>query len=149
MKSKKQKSSILMFVAVILLTTISPVIAYPPDNAAVLYYKAFMTVKEADEEVDKMLNDSRKGNIKPNDRIRRYIQQNKRAIEIVETAADVRNCDWGNDISKGFDVLLPELTKTRKMKHINPPHCFWTRSRPVNGTGWLSVISMACRCSDI
>ena len=118
MKSKKQQSLILMCVSVILLTSISPAVAYPPDNAAVLYYKAFMIVKEPGEEVDKMLNDLRKGNIKPNDQIRRYLQVNKHAIEFVETAADVQNCDWGYDISKGFDVLLPELSKVRKMAFL-------------------------------
>ena len=118
MKSKKQKSLILTCIALILLTSVSPTIAYPPDNAAVLYYKAFMTVKEPGEEVDKMLNDLRYGKIKPNDEIRQYLQENKHAIEFVETAADVQNCDWGYDISKGFDVLLPELSKIRKMAFL-------------------------------
>ena len=118
MKSVNHKSLILTCISVILLTSVSPAIAYPPDNAAVLYYKAFLILQEPSKDVDKMLNDFRKGTIKSNDQIRRYLQENKHAIEFIETAADVQNCDWGYDISKGFEVLLPELTKIRKMAFL-------------------------------
>ena len=118
MKSTKQKSLILICISVILLTSVSPVIAYPPDNAAVLYYKAFIILEEPSEEVEKMMTDLRDGKIKPNDEIRQYLQDNKHAIEFVETAAGVRDCDWGYDISKGFDVLLPELSKIRRMAFL-------------------------------
>jgi len=92
--------------------------AFPPDNAAVLYYKAFLILQEPSEEVQKMMTDLRDGKIKPNDEIRQYLQDNQYAIEFVETAAGVWNCDWGYDISKGFDVLLPELSKIRKMAFL-------------------------------
>ena len=115
MKTLNYKSLILTCISAILLTAVSPAMAYPPDNAAVLYYKAFLILQEPGEDVDKMLNDFRKGTIKSNDQIRRYLQGNKHAIEFIETAADVQNCDWGYDISKGFDVMLPELTKIRKI----------------------------------
>lgn len=113
MKSAKQKSLIVMCISVILLTSVSPAIAYPPDNAAVLYYKAFLILQEPSEDVKKMMADLRDGKIKPNDEIRQYLQDNRHVIEFVETAAQVRDCDWGYDISKGFDVLLPELSKIR------------------------------------
>ena len=118
MKSTKQKSLILICISVILLTLVSPAIAYPPDNAAVLYYKAFLILKEPSEDVEKMMTDLRDGKIKPNDEIRQYLQDNRYAIEFVETAAEIPNCDWGYDISKGFDVLLPELSKIRRMAFL-------------------------------
>jgi hypothetical protein len=107
-----------MCIVLITLTFISDVHAYPPDNAAVLYYKAFLILKEPSEEVQKMMTDLRDGKIKPNDEIRQYLQDNRHAIEFVETAAEVPNCDWGYDISKGFDVLLPELSKIRRMAFL-------------------------------
>ncbi|MFC1604681.1 hypothetical protein ACFL5F_06600 [Planctomycetota bacterium] len=113
MKTVNHKSLILTCISVILLTSVSPAIAYPPDNAAVLYYKAFLILKEPSEDVKKMMTDLRDGKIKPNDEIRQCLQDNKHAIEFVETAAGVRDCDWGYDISKGFDVMLPELSKIR------------------------------------
>jgi hypothetical protein len=118
MKSTKQKNLTLTCIAAILLTSVSPAVAYPPDNAAVLYYKAFLILEEPSEDVEKMMTDLRDGKIKPNDEIRQYLQDNKHAIEFVETAAGVPNCDWGYDISKGFEVLLPELSKIRRMAFL-------------------------------
>ena len=115
MKSKKQKSIILTCIAVILLTTISPAIAYPPDNAAILYYKAFLVMKEPSEEVKEMRSDLRGGKIKSNDQIKQYIEENRRAIELLETAAEIPDCDWGRDESEGFGLLLPELGKIRQI----------------------------------
>jgi len=54
-----------------------------------------------------------KGKIKPNDEITQYLQDNRHVIEFAETAAGVQDCDWGYDISKGFEVLVPELSKIR------------------------------------
>jgi len=119
MKTVNQKTFVkTVCIVLITLTFVSEVHAYPPDNAAVLYYKAFLILKEPSEEVQKMMTDLRDGKIKPNDEIRQYLQENRYAIEFVETAAGVQNCDWGYDISKGFDVLLPELSKIRKMAFL-------------------------------
>ena len=118
MKSTKQKNLTLTCIAAILITSVSPAVAYPPDNAAVLYYKAFLILEEPSEDVEKMITDLRDGKIKPNDEIRQYLQDNRHAIEFVETAAEVQNCDWGYDISKGFEVLLPELSKIRRMAFL-------------------------------
>jgi len=100
-------------VLIMLLGSASTVEAYPPDNAAVLYYKAFLILKEPSEEVKEMMADLRKGRIEPNDQIRKSLDENKFFMDFVETAAGIRDCDWGHDISKGFDLLLPELSKLR------------------------------------
>jgi hypothetical protein len=101
-----------------LLTSASLVEAYPPDNAAVLYYRAFLIVKESSEDVTKMLDDLRNGKIKSNDQIRQYLEENRRAIELVETAAETPSCDWGRDNSRGLDLLMPELAKVRRMAFL-------------------------------
>ncbi|MEA3224561.1 MAG: hypothetical protein U9Q07_01325 [Planctomycetota bacterium] len=105
-------------VLLVLLTSASLVEAYPPDNAAVLYYKAIMILKEPSEDVGKMIDDLRKGKIKSNDEIKQHLDANRRAIEIIETAAEIPTCDWGRDHSQGFDLLLPELSKVRKMAYL-------------------------------
>ena len=101
-----------------LLTSAPLLEAYPPDNAAVLYYKAFMILKEPSEDVRAMIDDLRKGKIKSNDEIKQHLEENRRAIEIVETAAEIPTCDWGRDDSQGFDLLLPELAKVRWMAFL-------------------------------
>ena len=114
MKTKYSRNFVkTICILLIVLTTASLVRAYPPDNAAVLYYKAFLILKEPSEEVKKMMADLRKGEIKPNDQIRQCLHENRHVLEFVEAAADVRECDWGHDISKGFDVLMPELSRIR------------------------------------
>jgi hypothetical protein len=98
-----------------MLSSASVVEAYPPDNAAILYYRAFLVMKEPSEEVKEMKSDLRGGKIESNNQIKQYIEENRRAIELLETAAEIPNCDWGRDESKGFGLLLPELGKIRQM----------------------------------
>lgn len=113
MKSTKQKSLILTCITVILLTSISPAGAYPPDNAAVLYYKAFLMLQEPSEEVKKMMQQMREGKIKSNDQIKQHLQDNRNVMEFAEDAAETPHCDWGYDISRGLGVLMPELLNVR------------------------------------
>lgn len=87
--------------------------AYPPDNAAVLYYKAFLMLRDPSQEVKDMMRDLRQGKIKPNDQIKQYLEDNRYVMEFAETAANVRQCNWGHDISRGLNVLMPELLKVR------------------------------------
>lgn len=107
-----------MCILLIVLNSASMVEAYPPDNAAVLYYRAFLVMKEPSEEVKEMMSDLRGGKIKSNDQIKQYIEENRRAIELLETAAEIPNCDWGRDESEGFGLLLPELGKIRRMAFL-------------------------------
>jgi len=100
-------------IVLIALTSASTVKAYPPDNAAILYYKAFLMLQEPSEEVKKMMQQLREGKIKPNNQIKQHLQDNRYIMEFAETAAEIRHCDWGYDISKGLGVLMPELLKLR------------------------------------
>lgn len=92
--------------------------AYPPDNAAVLYYRSFMVIKEPNKAVQKAIEDFRKNKIESNKAIRRHLALNAHVIELLETAADIPRCDWGRDESKGFDLLLPELSKMRQNTYL-------------------------------
>ena len=94
-------------ILLIVLTSASLAQAYPPDNAAVLYYKAFLMLQEPSKEVSNMMRDLREGKIKPNDQIRQHLQENTYVLEFVEAAAEIRECDWGHDISRGLGVLMP------------------------------------------
>ena len=71
------------FTLLILLTSTSLLEAYPPDNAAVLYYKAFLMLKEPSQEVKEMMADMRHGKIKANDQVRQCLEENRYALEFV------------------------------------------------------------------
>ena len=115
LKNKKLVLSVLMF----FLTT-ACLYAYPPDNAAVLYYKAAM-LYEVDNEMSDMLADLPKDEIQVNDEIREFVKKNRLIIDTVLDASEVKNCDWGLDISQGFEMEVPHLSKIRKLAPIAAP----------------------------
>ncbi len=104
---------ICIFLAMI--TMSPPVLGFPPDNAAVLYLRAFILYEEPDRDLNKMLDDLRDGKIKPNDQIRQYFEKNRPIIELATTASQIPDCDWGRDHSKGLDLMMPELATVRKL----------------------------------
>lgn len=115
MKTRKHKTTVALICALlVLLTSVSSAQAYPPDNAAVLYYQAFLIMKEPGKDIKELMARMRKGEIKSNDAVKQCVAENRRVIELMETAAAIPNCDWGHDDSKGFDLLLPELGKIRQ-----------------------------------
>ncbi len=110
-KITRIKTSI--FAVLLQLAALAPsAFSYPPDNAAVLYYRAF-TLYEKENGID--LWDYWKGNIELNEKIEEHLTKNRRVINIVLDAAGVEHCDWGLDYSQGVEVLLPPHHKAREI----------------------------------
>ena len=97
-----------------------PAVAYPPDNAAVLYYRAFMLYK-AEDEMKPMLDDYRQGRIELNEEIEEYLARNRRVIDIVLDATRIDSCNWGLDYSQGTEVLLPPHHEVRDIFFLIAP----------------------------
>lgn len=113
MKTIRSKKIIKAIFVVLVLPISAPLVfAYPPDNAAVLYYRAFM-LYEKENGLD--LWDYFKGNIESNEKIEQYLNKNRRIINIVLDATGVDHCDWGMDYSQGTEILLPPLHKAREI----------------------------------
>ncbi len=111
MKTMRDKLIKLVLVAAVV-THASPALAYPPDNAAVLYYKAF-TLYEQPDDIGNALWDYWKGRIESNEKIEKFIEKNRRIIDIVLDGTRIDDCDWGLDYSQGTEVLLPPHHKAR------------------------------------
>jgi len=111
MKTQRNRLIVLLFVMTFMACA-CPAMAYPPDNAAVLYYKAFM-LYEAEDEIKSMLDDYRQGRIELNERIEGYLAKNQRVIDMVLDATGIEKCDWGLDYSQGTEVLLPPHHEAR------------------------------------
>ncbi|HUS73384.1 MAG TPA: hypothetical protein VMY06_09990, partial [Sedimentisphaerales bacterium] len=111
---KIKKITTAIFAVLVLLVSASSVLAYPPDNAAVLYYKAFMLYEPPDN-TGPMLWDYWKGNIESNEKIEGFLKNNRRVIDIVLDATRIDHCDWGLDYSQGTEVLLPPQNKAREI----------------------------------
>ena len=113
----KDKMIKLILVGLILAVMSPLAIAYPPDNAAVLYYKAFL-MYEVDDDMGNMLGKLRKGKIELNDEIREFVKKNKSVIETVLDGSEIEKCDWGSDLSLGFDLEVPYLGKLRRIVNL-------------------------------
>ena len=109
---ESKKITMAIFAVLVLLVSAPSAFAYPPDNAAVLYYKAFM-LYESPDNIGPMLWDYWKGNIKSNEKIEEFMKKNRRVIDMVLDASRIDHCDWGLDYSQGTEVLLPPHHKAR------------------------------------
>ena len=105
--------NIIYFTLALLLSN-SKVFAYPPDNAAVLYYRACQWY-QAEPEMEQMLADLSRGKIELNEKMKKFVKSNKRAIDFAIDASGVTNCDWGMDYSKGMATVLPPLHTFKKL----------------------------------
>ena len=110
--NKSKKTRTVTFAVLVLLVSALSAFAYPPDNAAVLYYKAFM-LYESPDNIGNMLWDYWKGKIKSNEKIEECLKKNRRIIDMVLDASRIDHCDWGLDYSQGTEVLLPPHHKAR------------------------------------
>jgi len=115
--SKKYK---MISLVIVLLLSSTCVYSYPPDNAAVLYYKAALLyspddeMKKVIEEFSKESADLSKANI---NKIREFVNNNRSTIDTVLDASRIKNCDWGLNFSEGLEMKVP-LYSMRKMVHL-------------------------------
>ena len=107
------KPHVTLLLLIYLVTNVA-VSAYPPDNAAMLYYKAFMLLQESDYVPPEVMADFMDGKIKSNEQIRGYLKDSQPAIKILEEASKIEKCQWALDHSKGFDLPMPEFAKARR-----------------------------------
>lgn len=114
---KSRKITKTVFAVLVLLVLALSAFAYPPDNAAVLYYQACM-LYEVDSEMNGMLNDLRNGRIEPNEEIKEFLKMNRRVIDFVLDASEIRHCDWGVDYSQGCEALMPPFHKFRRLSYL-------------------------------
>jgi len=108
-----------MCVASLVVSVDSTALAYPPDNAAVLYYRAMALYAETESAgIDLLLMNVLWGKADPNERITQYIESNRYAINLVMTAADIHKCDWGFDYSEGTSLRMPPLNSYRNLAKL-------------------------------
>jgi hypothetical protein len=86
-----------------------------PDNAALLYYQAFLLRPEPDEDTYWSIKEVVSGG-EPDEKLREYLNLRdcRKTIELAETAAQLLQCNWGIRFSHGLGVTLPQL------KHFRP-----------------------------
>ena len=88
-----------------------------PDNAALLYYQALLTMPNPDSQTEELLRDVARGDVLP-DQVRTYLEKCHNTIEFVEAAADVPTCHWGFRFSQGLDLQMPQLSQIRRLAFV-------------------------------
>ena len=107
----------MIYAIFILLASTSLVYAYPPDNAAVLYYRASLSYT-TNSAMEKKLLELIKGDIGIDEEIKTYVQSNKNWIKQFVDAGEAPHCDWGIDYSEGLATLAPPYASLRNIARI-------------------------------
>lgn len=91
-------------------TTLPP----DPDNAALLYYQAFLICPESNDAVKLPLS------AEPTTELREYFSSLKcrDTIELAEFASRIPECDWGIQYSQGIGSHQPQLVQARRLAFI-------------------------------
>jgi hypothetical protein len=95
---------------------VTPAAAYPPDpdNAALLYYQAFLLIPQTeDRALTDLVANVANGAVAPNDQVKEYVKKCHAALDSAVAATELRNCNWGLRYSKGFSAQMPYLAQVR------------------------------------
>jgi len=90
-----------------------------PDNAALLYYQAFLLRPEPDADTSSSIDKVISGG-EPDEKLREYLNLSdcRDTIEIAEAAAQLPQCNWGIQFSQGFGSRLPQLVHFRPLTFL-------------------------------
>ena len=117
MKLIRERELTTAILTALVLVAASSVFALPPDpdNAALLYYQAFLIYERPDDTMGAMITDLAAGKIEPDARVTKFIETQKTVIELAAAAAALPDCDWGMKYSDGLEMQWPHLAQTRNL----------------------------------
>ena len=109
-----------VFVACITSGLSTPAWAYPPDpdNAALIYYQAFLLCEPLETAEKDALSDFAHGEIELTEQIRRSVEGCRTGIDYAIAAAAMRQCNWGFRFSLGFNASMPHLAQLRFLARV-------------------------------
>ncbi len=114
----KRIAAALFLIVLVFDSAVSAAPGYPPDNAAVLYYKMCLMYHAPEAEIREELYDVIAGKTEPTDKFVAFIEGQDYIVEIVMTASQIKSCDWGHNLSKGFMMRMPTLSHLRKISML-------------------------------
>ena len=104
-------------ITLLLAVSTTSVFALPPDpdNAALVYYQAFLLYEQPDQATSGLLKDLAQGKIEPSEKIIEYVQGCNTSLELAMIASEIPMCNWGVRYSEGFAANLPFLGQVRSL----------------------------------
>lgn len=118
-RSKKAICSICVIVALWSLCMYAATLPPDPDNAALLYYQAFLLRPDPDAETSASIDKVIRGG-EPDEKLREYLNLSdcRETIEFAEAAAQLPYCNWGIRFSQGLGARLPQLEHFRPLRFL-------------------------------
>jgi len=104
--------------AVVLIWSLSAQ-AQPPENAALLYYQAFLVYeKPSDDKAYDSFVSYVRGKTERSEAITEHLKKSRTAIDLAVKAAKIDTCNWGYDYTQGFDLQMPNLSQFRRIAFL-------------------------------
>ncbi|MBN2134022.1 MAG: hypothetical protein JW741_31250 [Sedimentisphaerales bacterium] len=88
-----------------------------PDNAALLWYQAFLSRPEPDGEMSRRINDILRGG-EPDGQIRAYLGYCRQTIRLAEMAAQIPQCTWGWSLPDGTVATMQVGGQARQLTFL-------------------------------
>ena len=117
--SKKAICSICVILSLWPLAAHAATLPPDPDNAALLYYQAFLLHPEPDADTSELIHNVLRGG-EPNEKLKKYLKQLdcRDTIEFAKAATQLPLCDWGIRYSQGIRTPLPQLVHIRDLSFL-------------------------------
>jgi hypothetical protein len=112
--AKKAICSICVIVTLWLFGVRAATLPPDPDNAALLYYQAFLLLPDPNMNLIYPVLDG----AEPDEKVREYIEDAHKAIELAEAASKIPDCTWGIIYSQGLGANLPQLEQCHCLTNI-------------------------------
>jgi len=116
---KKAICSICVIMALWVFVVHAATLPPDPDNAALLYYQAFLHRPEPDDDTLWSIDEVLSGG-EPDEKVREYLNlpDCRETIEFAEAAAQLPRCDWGIRYSRGIEAHLPLSVHFRRLSFL-------------------------------
>ncbi|MHC4602036.1 MAG: hypothetical protein ACYS6W_01755 [Planctomycetota bacterium] len=115
LKSSKLTKAICITLILAMSTPSAFALPPDPDNAALLYYQAFLLYQQPDESTRNLLKDLSQGKIDPNEKIIEYVEGCHTSLELAMVGSEIPMCNWGVRFSEGFAANMPHLAQVRSL----------------------------------
>ena len=118
MKVHNESKFMIVLVSALMLFVLTAVThAYPPDNAALLYYRICLRY-QPDKTIERAISEFASGKTELTDQVKQFVEKNQYTINLTLTAAEIPNCDWGLETSEGLSAPMPPLACLRGLSKL-------------------------------
>ncbi len=118
MKVHNENKFMVVLVSALMLFVLTAVThAFPPDNAALLYYRICLRY-QPNCTIGRAISEFASGKTELTDQVKQFVEKNQYTVNLTLTAAEIPNCDWGLETSEGMSAPMPPLACLRGLARL-------------------------------